>query len=77
MQCNSCNARYAATQADGSTYFHACAPVKPDANGNQTEVANKRDENVTVDSKGVYKGIVAAGLGSIVAPSQTQVNNPQ
>lgn len=62
-KCNSCGAGYSDTQADGTVYFHSCSPLPPNAQGVQAEHANKRDENITLDSRGRAAGIKAAGLG--------------
>jgi len=74
-KCKSCNATYPDTQPDGTLYFHACAPMPPDAQGNQAEHPNKRDENITVDGKGRATGIKAAGAG-VVPVGPTLLTQP-
>lgn len=74
-RCNSCGGTYAPTQADGSRYFHACAPIanpayQPDpqkgpVNLQQTiERPNKRDENIAgTDSATKLPVIISPGDG--------------
>lgn len=74
-KCNSCGGTYAPVQADGSRYFHACAPIpnpayQPDptkgaVNLQQTiERPNKRDENFAgIDPATKLPIIVSAGAG--------------
>lgn len=47
MKCNSCGGTYQSVQADGTAYYHACAPLPPTAEHPMgAEHPNKRDENV-------------------------------
>lgn len=75
-KCKSCNASYPDTQPDGAIYFHACAPLPPNAQGVQVEVANKRDENLTLDATRRVSGIKSAGAG-VVPVGPTVLTQPQ
>ncbi len=75
FRCNACQATYRDVAADGSLYFHACAPIpnpafqpnaaKPLPDFRETvERPNKRDENLTRASLATSTPvIVAAGAG--------------
>lgn len=63
-KCGTCGGEYSTHQADGTEYYHACAPVSADGGKTFTEHVDKRDENVAVDAKGKAAGIKAAGLGA-------------
>ena len=63
FQCKACQGTYSDTQQDGTTYFHACAPLSPDENLNQAERPNRRDENIALRRPGSPLGIKAEGLG--------------
>lgn len=71
-KCNACSGTYNDTQRDGIVYFHACPPSPPDAQGVQTELPNKRNENVVLDQRGHARDIIATGAG--VTPMQGQTD---
>lgn len=45
LQCLTCGGVYSPVSADGSSYFHACAPVVDPVTGAATVRANTRNEN--------------------------------
>ncbi len=75
FRCNTCQGTYRDIAADGSLYFHACAPIvnpafqpdsaKPLPDPRETiERPNKRDENITRASlAATTPAITAAGAG--------------
>jgi ssDNA-binding Zn-finger/Zn-ribbon topoisomerase 1 len=74
-KCNACGATYSSVQADGSRYFHACAPIpNPAFNADPKkgpvdlreiiERPNKRDENIShIDPDTEQAVIKSDGLG--------------
>lgn len=62
-KCITCNGTYSDTQADGTLYFHACAPIGTTDRGRAIERPNKRDENLVLDEHGRQHGIKAEGRG--------------
>jgi hypothetical protein len=77
-KCNACGATYPSVQADGSRYFHACAPIANPAFNTDPEKGpvdlretierpNKRDENIShIDPDTQQAVIKSDGLGVTV-----------
>lgn len=62
FKCNSCGGTYSDTQADGTSYFHACAPetIEPaefDATGKRTK-EEKRTPRTDVRDENFVRGLV-------------------
>jgi hypothetical protein len=64
LECGTCHGTYSTTQADGALYCHACPPTGTKPDGTSIERANKRDENLALDSQGKAIGIKAEGSGA-------------
>jgi hypothetical protein len=89
VQCVSCGGVYQPTQADGTTYFHACPDTKlvtpaviDKATGDVTKpavyqaLANRRNENIRVDPDTGKATIIAAGGGVVPAPAPASLTTP-
>lgn len=65
FRCRSCGGVYPDTQANGSTYHHACGPMPRDRKQPLliVERADKRDERIVHDGYGRLAGIVSEGKG--------------
>lgn len=67
-RCTTCGGVYTPRTADGSDYFHACAPTTSGDGLTTTERANKRDENLRRGEAGRDRRIKAAGGGVTDVP---------
>lgn len=72
-KCNACGGTYNDLNRDGSIYMHACSPTPANAQGVQTELPNKRDENIALDAEKRPHGIISVGAG--VTPMQGQTTS--
>ena len=63
-RCRSCGGRYFIESPPGQLYYHACAPVGTDGDGDPIEHPRKRDENIVVDDQGKRRGIKHEGDGA-------------
>jgi hypothetical protein len=77
QKCVACGGVFPRTQADGSTYFHACGPVFNPATRLHEERPNKRDENVTLDPTTKKAVPIAAGDGVIDAVKPAPIPEPE
>lgn len=75
-KCNACQGTYSDTEPDGMVYQHVCSPTPPNAQFVQTELVNKRDERVKVDSLGRGVDIISHGAGVTPMAGQT-TTDPQ
>jgi hypothetical protein len=62
-ECLSCGGQYSPVQADGTFYYHACAPIGRDAEGRAIERPDKRDENLARDATPEAPRMKAEGRG--------------
>lgn len=62
-KCNACAGTYNDTEPDGIIYMHSCSPTPPNAQGVQTELVNRRDENIALDARGRARDIISTGAG--------------
>lgn len=65
FRCRSCGGVYPDTQAQGTTYHHACPPLPRDRKHPLVTVerGGKRDERIAHDQYGRLAGIVSEGNG--------------
>jgi hypothetical protein len=75
FRCNTCHAVYPDIQADGTPYYHACAPLVAEP---LQERKYRRDENIAVSRSGKPRraiGIIAEGKG-VTCMSNPRLTEP-
>lgn len=76
QQCGTCGGVYPTTQADGTRYFHACAPVVDPVTRIRGERINKRDDNLRFDATTKTFVPIAVGAGAVTVAAPAPVPEP-